>query len=179
MKHRRIRMGLRRLALLLVVTGSACGQAGGGGTIPPDSGERPAVQEQEHKQEVAPFQSSRERQLVILFRSLLEMDGVPELHFSAQEAEALLPAVSQAVEKGALGPQDLTRVLDRLTPGQRAYYNGVKERMERRPPPPGKPLEEEERRQLLEDFRHRHGGEEPPAGREVREGSTRQETFPR
>lgn len=114
-----------------------------------------------------PLQSTSERQLVIVFISLLEMDKRVELQISRQQAERILPVVNATIAHGELSQADRKLLLAALDARQQSYYEDVSARMKRRAaamsrspgPPPGPPLTEEQRAAIARELEERRSQE--------------------
>jgi len=112
-------------------------------------------------------QSNSERQLVVLFRALLQLDRQPGLAIGKEQAEALLPIIRQTEEAGSVGEADKQRVVALLSPQQLAYYDKLAQSMKARMSGDGArhaaSLSPQERDKLIEEFKNRKetSGEAP------------------
>jgi hypothetical protein len=67
--------------------------------------------------------SPKEKDLVMLFKSLLQMDYQPALLISKNQAVEMLPLVNQSAEDGGVIPETEKKILALLTLEQRNYLN--------------------------------------------------------
>jgi hypothetical protein len=69
-----------------------------------------------------PLQSNSERNMVQLFRFLIEMDRVPKTSLSQQQAKVMLPLVRQTAKQGTMGEEEQQTILSVLGAEQKAIY---------------------------------------------------------
>lgn len=150
------RIAAAGLAGLLLL--SACGQAPVAVTEPPAP---PAA---------APdleLQSVDERQMVTLFKVLLDLDRREELRLAAGQAERMLPLIEASGERGALSAADFARILALMSPAQMAHYEQTTEHLRRlrqaireASSEAGGQLSSEEMKALVERFERRRASTE-------------------
>jgi hypothetical protein len=74
------------------------------------------------------LQSRKDKELVLTFVALLQMDKQPELALTPAEAASLLPIVKAGKEKGGLSPEDEQAVVRTLTEDQARFVAEFRER---------------------------------------------------
>lgn len=150
--------------LIAALTGCAYDYDSGKGTVPSQAAAGSGVSNQGAGRQTSELlQSSSERQLVVAFIALLEMDKKADLHITSPQAERILPIVNAAIEHGLLAQTDRQELLEVLDTVQQAYYEEVSGRMKKRAAamkhkqgrPLGPPLTEEERQALAKDLEQR------------------------
>lgn len=110
-------------------------------------------------------QSDMEREMVILFQGLVQMDRQERLVINKKQAEELLPAVKRNTYDGELNPADQQMIIGILTADQRLFVikyqkdihehmQASKERKER------EKLDHEERERMVREFQQRRQDEE-------------------
>jgi septal ring factor EnvC (AmiA/AmiB activator) len=75
------------------------------------------------------IQNSLERQMVILFQSLLQMDRRDNLKLSTQQAEAMLPLVERNTRVGELEQADKQLIINLLSAEQKDFTNEFQDRI--------------------------------------------------
>jgi hypothetical protein len=134
--------------------------------------------------EQSDVQSDKERQLVLLFQALLQMDRKEGLSLSKEQAGNLLPIIQKSRDQGEITAAEQKQALDLLSADQNAFYNDLaskmKDRMNRGNRKNLDNLTPEEREKLIEQFKSRNkdnphadpgnknnpgGGDLPPAGK--------------
>lgn len=115
---------------------------------------QPLVSSQVKQEEIM---SAQERDMVILFQSLVEMDREDGLRFSKQQAKELLPLVSRNSTDGELSYADQQHIIALLSTNQKAYVDHFQEHLLTRQLEK-KPLEDltpEQREQIIREFQNR------------------------
>ncbi|MDB5054966.1 MAG: hypothetical protein JWM44_3016 [Bacilli bacterium] len=103
------------------------------------------------------IQNKQERELVLMFRSLLQMDKKSELHFSKAQAENLLPLIRQSTSDGEMSDENLKMIIDLLTKEQKLFYDDLNMRFQKfsgnLSPSGGKKTEltDEQRQKIMQD----------------------------
>ncbi|UUZ94569.1 hypothetical protein LJK87_08510 [Paenibacillus sp. P25] len=124
------------------------------------------------------MQSSSERQLVFLFKALIQMDKKEGLALTRAQAESLLPIVRKNTTEGELPQTDVARILEKLTTEQKRYYEDFQDKASKLKKPDGvekradSGLSKEEREKMIAAFRNerRHEAEADPQHIEPRPG---------
>ncbi|SFL85051.1 hypothetical protein SAMN03159341_110234 [Paenibacillus sp. 1_12] len=75
------------------------------------------------------IQNTFERQMVILFQSLIQMDRRENLGLSIKQAKELLPMVVRNSQVGELELADQQLIIGQLTAGQKEFVNEFQERL--------------------------------------------------
>jgi hypothetical protein len=70
-------------------------------------------------------QNRKERQLVLLFQALLQMDRKQGLSISKEQAAALLPLIRKSRDQGNLTTDQQKQALELLNVDQQAFYNDL------------------------------------------------------
>ncbi|WP_248925542.1 hypothetical protein [Paenibacillus hamazuiensis] len=148
---------------------------------------------QEDKPAVLPpaeeeVQNLSEKQLVLLFQILMQMDKREGLAISKSQATVLLPIIRKNSSEGILTNADQKKIVDILTPDQKQFYDDYQERVKKKMQSAKKEkinldeLSESEREKLIKEFKERRKGEdgqplhpppshkagdEPPSGKNV------------
>jgi hypothetical protein len=163
MKHERIRVSISTMMILALLTAYAVSNANKPGA--PQAviasaaleGSQPVVQ------------NRKERQLVLLFQALLQMDRKDGLSISKEQAAALLPLIRSSRDQGDLTADQQKQALELLSSAQQAFYNELAAKMKNRMNGGGagrdfNHLTQEERDKLIEQFQQRR--DRQPAGSE-------------
>lgn len=105
------------------------------------------------------LQSRKDKELMLLFIALLQMDKKAGLALTAAEAAAIVPAVKAGKEKGELSPEEKQQVFAALTNEQVRFLTEFRERVttQRRKL---RELSPEERASMIEQFKQRRKQEE-------------------
>ncbi|MBO9610311.1 MAG: hypothetical protein J7639_30405 [Paenibacillaceae bacterium] len=74
-------------------------------------------------------QSVKERELVLLFGALVQMDRQANLRINPSQAIGMLPLVKKAVADGELGAAEAANLQHLLTQEQLRYYNDLSDRL--------------------------------------------------
>jgi hypothetical protein len=74
------------------------------------------------------LQSRKDKELVLTFVALLQMDKKPELALTSAEAASLLPIVKAGKEKGGLTPEDEQAIVRTLTEDQARFVAEFRDR---------------------------------------------------
>jgi len=104
--------------------------------------------------------SPKERDMVILFQGLVQMDKKDGLMLTKQQAEAMLPLVRRNSTDGELSQSDQQQIVGLLTLKQRAYVDEFQEHLQNRKQSftdkkPWEELTPEQREQMIKDFQDR------------------------
>jgi phage terminase small subunit len=129
------------------------------------------------KQEVV--QSNREKEMVLLFQSLIKMDKRDQLTISSKQAESLLPLIKRNSSEGELGLADQKIITDLLTGAQKQYVDDFleetrlrKEQFKQIKEQTG--ITDEERERMIREFLTKRAqerdGQLPPPRRNPAEG---------
>jgi hypothetical protein len=117
MKHGWFLAGITGMIILSLLSGYA-----GSNPI------KPAIQQAVSSQESASqpvVQNRKERQLVLLFQALLQMDRKEGLSISKEQAAALLPLIRISRDQGNLTADQQKQALEFLNIDQQAFYNDL------------------------------------------------------
>jgi hypothetical protein len=121
MKHGWFRVSLSGMMILVLLSGYASSNPS-----------NPAVQQAVSSQDSAVIKTSqpdvqnrKERQLVLLFQALLQMDRKEGLSISKEQAAALLPLIRNSRDQGNLTTEQQQQALALLNVDQQAFYNDL------------------------------------------------------
>jgi hypothetical protein len=164
MKHGWFRVSISGLMILSLLTGYASSNA-----------TKPAVLQAVNSQESAAIarsqpvvQNHKERQLVLLFQALLQMDRKEGLSISNEQAAALLPLIRNSRDQGNLTTDQQKQALELLNTEQQAFYNDLaikmRDRMNGGASKNIDHLTQEERDKLIEQFKDRRNHPPPNTG---------------
>jgi hypothetical protein len=110
-------------------------------------------------------QNRKERQLVLLFQALLQMDRKEGLSISKEQAAALLPLIRNSRDQGNLTANQLKQALEHLNVDQQTFYNDFAKKMQARLNGVANinidHLTQEERDKLIEQFKEKRNLEPP------------------
>lgn len=133
------------------------------------------------------IQSLKERQLVVLFGTLLQMDRVANLSITGPQASGMLPIVRNSVAAGEMGAAEAKKLQALLTPEQQRFYNEASAKFEARrreyagggdyPPR----LSDEDRKRMMDEVRERRqqrGENDPGPAEGDAEGGAAQSPVP-
>jgi hypothetical protein len=162
MKHEWFRVGISVMMILSLLTGYASSNAN-----------KPEIQEAVQSQESAVLETSqplvqnrKERQLVLLFQALLQMDRRSGLSLSKEQAAALLPLIRSSRDQGDLTADQQKQALELLNVDQQVFYNDLAIKMRDRTNGGSSKnldhLTQEERDKLIQQFQERRD-HQPPA----------------
>jgi hypothetical protein len=171
MKHGWFLAGITGMIILSLLSGYA-----GSNPI------KPAIQQAVSSQESASqpvVQNRKERQLVLLFQALLQMDRKEGLSISKEQAAALLPLIRNSRDQGNLTANQLKQALEHLNVDQQTFYNDFAKKMQARLNGVANinidHLTQEERDKLIEQFKEKRNLEPPnTANRSEGEGPSGQ-----
>jgi hypothetical protein len=104
----------------VVVAAMLSGCAASATAVPPAAPPAQTVPEREKQEEI---QNIREREMVLLFQSLLQMSKREQLAFTEKQAESLLPLIKRNSSEGELRAADQDAITVLLTPDQKKYVN--------------------------------------------------------
>lgn len=106
--------------------------------------------------------SLNERQMVLFFKDLLQIDKKEGLGFTRVQAEEMLPLIRNNSIKGELAQTDQAKIVEMLTIEQKKYYDQMISHPPRPgpgPPPPPEHFSPEELERRIEEFERRRGME--------------------
>lgn len=116
------------------------------------------------------LQSQLEKQLVLVFIALLQMDKRPDLGITSKQAELLLPVVQKAIAIGEWSQDEQNVLIGALSAQQQLSFEEISAQMRSRGlnrksgPPPGLTLTKGQREALMEDLKQRRLNEDDPGG---------------
>ncbi|TVY01009.1 hypothetical protein [Paenibacillus cremeus] len=101
--------------------------------------------------------SLNERQMVLLFKALIQIDRKEGLAFTRSQAEALLPIIRKNSTNGELTQTDQSNILAMLNSGQKRFYDEMQERLRTRMEnagvdPSSKSFSSEDRDRMIKEF---------------------------
>jgi hypothetical protein len=116
-------------AAIILFTGCTATEAGNAAAAPGSDGggTSPSVVMQAGEE----LQSNKEKEMVKLFRLLLELEEKPELAIGKQQAEAMLPIIREIVTEGTLLSADEQAIVALLRDEQKALYQDKQKWRER------------------------------------------------
>ncbi|SEB60309.1 hypothetical protein [Paenibacillus sp. GP183] len=169
MKHGWFRVSISGMMILSLLTGYAS-----------STEIKPAVQQAVNSPEPVStdgsqpvVQNRKEREMVLLFQALLQMDRKEGLSISNEQAAALLPLIRNSRDQGNLTADQQKQALEFLNVDQQAFYNDLaikmKDSMNRGAGKNFDHLTQEERDKLIEQFKNRRN-HPPPAASSRGEG---------
>jgi hypothetical protein len=166
MKHGWYRAGISGMMILSLLTGCASSNA-----IKPAVQQAVAVSSQESaaiETSQPVVQNRKERQLVLLFQALLQMDRKEGLSISKEQAAALLPLIRNSRDQGNLTADQQKQALELLNVDQQAFYNDLaikmKDNMNGGASRNFDHLTPEESDRLIEQFKERRNHPPPNTG---------------
>ncbi|MCS7464435.1 hypothetical protein N0M98_30510 [Paenibacillus doosanensis] len=114
-------------------------------------------------------QSDMERDMVLLFQSLVQMDKQAQLTINRKQAEQMLPVVQRNTRTGELTQADRQDIIDLLTNEQRRFVSDYRERAHARmkaarDSKPFDGLSQEEREKMVQEFQKRRRQEREEEG---------------
>lgn len=146
------------IVLLLLLLASGCEKELNPFPVASASSNPPAANRWLDPEAGKELQNGEEKQMVLMFAGLLQMDKVEGLALQAKQAERMLPVIRASVSKGMLDPADQDALIGWMTPEQSVFLS---ERSRRIRTPAGAPddvppvLTEEESRQTLSELERR------------------------
>ncbi|NOU97002.1 hypothetical protein GC093_27805 [Paenibacillus sp. LMG 31456] len=162
---------MRMLIVVFVVTVTMNGCAASATPVPPSASSSQVVHVKDRQDDI---QNSREREMVLLFQSLLQMSKRDNLNISTTQAESLLPLIKRNSKDGELGLWDHDKIMALLRDEQKQYVKDFleethirKEHYKVLKEQPG--ISEEERYNMINEFISKRAqerdGELPPPRR--------------
>ncbi|MNI27517.1 hypothetical protein D3C73_812550 [compost metagenome] len=131
-------------------------------TTPNGSGSITAQAARTH--EPPDLQNRLERQLIVIFQALLQMDRKEGLKITADQALGMLPLLRKIKDEGQMLAQDQQQIVSLLSAEQKVFFDEAStrnSRMRGRPPKKFDGLSPEDRDKLIEEFqRKRMSGED-------------------
>lgn len=79
------------------------------------------------------IQNKKEKQMVLLFRTLIQMEQTSDLSITSVQAETMLPLVRKMVSEGSVSSADHDQVVQLLTNQQHAFFADAVDRLDRFP----------------------------------------------
>jgi hypothetical protein len=137
------------ISLLLLLTGCAVPAPVNPPAAPPGAAQQEDIQ------------NNLERQMVLLFQSLVQMDRRERLSISSKQAEVMLPMVMRNSDVGGLTQADQNQMIDMLSPEQKVFVNEFQERAKsklqamKEIKEKATTLSDEEREKMIHDFENR------------------------
>jgi hypothetical protein len=164
MKYGWFRVGLTGMMILSLLTGYASSNA-----LYPVVQQAVSTQESTTTESSQPVvQNRKERQLVLLFQALLQMDRKESLSISKEQAAALLPLIRSSRDQGDLTTDQQKQALELLNVDQQAFYNDLaikmKDRMNGGASRNFDHLTQGERDKLIEQFKESQNRQPPGSG---------------
>ncbi|CAG7648467.1 hypothetical protein ACFQI7_12615 [Paenibacillus allorhizosphaerae] len=175
-------------SILIVISG--CGTAGHASSTPDVSSAQAATSpnkpaDVQKRRPDGDLLSLNERQMVLFFKDLLQIDRKEGLGFTRDQAEEMLPLVRKNSISGELTQSDQAKIVEMLTTEQKHYYDEIIKRLPRLgmnppPPPPHEHISPEELERKIEEFERRRRAErgqeaesaaDNTGGRDNKEGS--------
>jgi len=111
-------------------------------------------------------QTLSEKQMVLLFQILVQMDKKEGLSISKAQANKMLPIIRKNSSQGEMTNKDLNMILEMLNPPQKLYYDDVQEQFNKRIQAVNEnkteadEMTDEEREQLIRNFKQRRSEKE-------------------
>jgi Spy/CpxP family protein refolding chaperone len=149
-------VGCGLLALMLLSGCAAKTTSSNGSALSPKATET-AKQPNQADGQPPDVQNRKERQLVMLFQGLLQIDRKEGLSLTAKQAKDMLPIVQKSKDEGEVTGEAQQQVLALLTSEQKAFYEDLstkfKSSMNGAAPKNREDLTPEQRDKMIEDFK--------------------------
>jgi hypothetical protein len=162
---------LSGLIFVVLFSGCANGKEGlGAAAKPAVSAQLPAAAENREPD----VQSRNERQMVLLFQALLQMERTNGLSISKEQAAALLPLIRKSRDDGEITAEEQNQALDILTAAQKKFYEDMAAKMKERMSGGNRKnpnhINPEERDKMIQQFKSRKDeSTADPAGKNSRD----------
>ncbi|MBP1995501.1 hypothetical protein [Paenibacillus eucommiae] len=148
--------------MLLLLSGCASQASDSTGSAPTAQPDESPGMESEMQNRRPELQNGQERQMVMLFQAILQMDKQEGLSIDKTQAEQMLPLIRKSKEEGQMTAENETQVMALFTPGQTEFYTKLEEDMKSRRNDVSRrnsqDLTPEEREKMIEEFKAERGG---------------------